>query len=70
MEYGNFKTKKPVNPSTAGMSSKEKKVTQQNAKARAKATAQAKKAAALKARETWIDITWALINSPEFMYRH
>jgi hypothetical protein len=22
------------------------------------------------ARDAWIDLTWALINSPEFLYRH
>jgi len=25
---------------------------------------------AAKRREDWVDITWALVNSPEFLYRH
>ena len=25
---------------------------------------------AAKSRESWVDITWALINSTEFLYRH
>ena len=29
-----------------------------------------KKAAAMKNRADWVDITWALINSTEFLYRH
>jgi len=28
------------------------------------------KAAAVKRNSDWVDITWALINSPEFLYRH
>lgn len=31
---------------------------------------EARRAAAAKRREDWIDITWALINSTEFLYRH
>ena len=30
----------------------------------------APKTVVVKRREDWIDLTWALINSPEFLYRH
>ncbi len=31
---------------------------------------QGRQAGTMKRREDWVDITWALINSTEFLYRH
>lgn len=41
-----------------------------SAKAAAKAEYAARQAAGQKRRDGWVDITWSLINSSEFLYRH